>query len=192
MSYSRLNMIDKRNQVFEADNSFQFFMGWIRNLGGKGALYIHLPANYKESALTVCKTVRKLSSRSFSLSSLISYQVDEIIKAQETNKSNLYDLKKSLEQMRYYIPTNANLKRVKIHLSKTVIYELEFLLSNMYEELGKHDMTVEKLLELNLIDMLKSMHRGEQNVIQEILDSLNVSKDRVKEYEENKGEELLA
>lgn len=183
MNYSRLKMIEKRESVFETDSGFRFAMKWMQALAGRGALYIHIPANYKESALQVCKTVRKLSSRSFSLSSLVSFQVDSILKDQATNKSNLYDLKKSLEHMRYYIPTdNEKLKRLKIHLPKTTVYDLEFLLLNMGAELGKHDMTVEKVLELNLIDLLKEMHRGEQNVIQEILTSLKVSREEIDNY----------
>src|SRR5690242_1698940 len=120
MSYSRLNMIEKRESVFEAENSLQFFMGWMKTLAGKGTLYINLPQMSKESALQICKTVRKLSSRSFFLSSLVAYQMDEVLKDQELNP-NLYSLKKNLRKIEdtphHYMSTSTKLKRVKIHLS---------------------------------------------------------------------------
>jgi len=199
MSYSRLDMIKQREKVFDVDNGFQFLMEWVKNISGKGALYIYLPQMSKESALQICRTVKKLSKRRFSLSSLIAYQIDEILKDQELNP-NLYSLKKNLKQIedtpsinRHYTPENKKLKRVKIHLTKTVIYELEFLLANMNEELGKHEYSVEKLLELNLMDLLKEIALGKaENTVQAILNSLGVSKNEVKEYEQEKGEELLA
>lgn len=194
MSFSNLNMLEKRESVFDADNSFQFFMKWIQNMGGKGTLYINLPAISNESASQVCRTVRKLSGRSFSISSLVAYQLDEVLKKHQLDP-NLYSLKKNLRKMEdtphHYISTNTPLKRVKIHLSKTGIYELEFVLANMHEQLGEHDMTVEKLIQLNLMDLLREMAHGRaENAVQTILNSLGVSKAEVKEYEQDRKEIL--
>lgn len=199
MGYSRLDMLGKREQVFSANSLWGFFSSWVKNMYGKGTLYIRLPPVSKEAALQICRTVEKVSGIRFPFSSLIAYQMEEVLREQELSP-NLYTLKKNLKVIadthsinRHYEESGTALRRVKVFLPKKTIYNIEFLLANMCEELGEHDYTVEKVLELNLMDLLKEMAQGRaENTIQEILESLGVTKAEVRDYVEERGEELLA
>lgn len=199
MNYSKRNLLDEKDYVFEAATTKDFIFRWFKRLSGKATLHIYIPRSYNIQANKICKTVRQLSKRRFYLSNLISYQLDSVLKKQEI-EPNLFGLKKDLTKIadrpsveQYYKVVNTELKSVKFNISKTMLYDLEFILYNMFKEFGKHDFTVEKMAELLLLDLLNALSSGRNKTsIQGILESLEVPKEEIEIYLGERGEELLA
>ncbi|PGP18665.1 hypothetical protein COA01_23265 [Bacillus cereus] len=185
MKYSELAVIDKREHVLASGNVLQFVWRWVKGVGGKGTLQITLPSHAHKQLCDMCKSIETISGIPFSVSNLVSFQLQELIKKQEMEQ-NVFALKKAfvkIEDATSIVQKGKRNAKVLISLPKNQIYSVECILFNMEEELGQHNYKVEKVIQLLLTDVLRQIAMGKmQKVVESLLLELGVERKEIKEY----------
>lgn len=184
-TYSKLDVIDERDFVFESTNIFQFLFRWVKHIGGTGKLQVSLPSNYHGQIEKMCKVIEEISRSPFTLSQLIAIQLQELVRKQEM-EPNVFALKKTFMRIEDGISITQKGKRNKkviVSLSKTQIHNMEFILASMAEELGDHEYKVEKVIQLLIADLMYQVARGKmQKVVESLLVEMGIEKKEIKEY----------
>ncbi|MGM1361145.1 hypothetical protein ACS2B2_25815 [Bacillus cereus group sp. BceL297] len=169
----------------ESTNIIQFMYRWIRNVGGMGNLRISLPSHAYKQLCDMCKSIEEISGIPFSVSNLVNFQLQELIKKQEIEQ-NVFALRKTLIRIEDTISISQKGKRntrMLISLPKSQIYSVECILSSMTEELGSHDYKVEKVVHLLLSDVLRQIALGKmQKLVESLLLEMGIERKEIKEY----------
>lgn len=183
--YSNLDVIDEKEFVYESTNVFQFFFRWMKYIGRTGKLQVSLPSHYHGQIEKMCKTIEEISESPFTLSHLITIQLQELVRKQEM-EPNVFALKKTLMAIEDGISITQKGKRNKkviVSLSKAQVYNMEFILSSMEEELGTHEYKVEKVIQLLIADLMYQVARGKmQKVVESLLLEMGIERKEIKEY----------
>lgn len=156
----------------------KIFNSFLKKMPGN--LEIMIPHRLFLKGELITETISEEIERDFCQSDLVDLLTKELIYhySLNTNPIKLYrtfkEISSSFIVTRYYSGGKENLIPVRITLHKKEIFRLEMLLADIEEIEGEIKLTVERLLELQYMNFMSDLLRGNnEDAVKKIINKLN-------------------